>query len=306
MGLDFDLELIGFDDDFVANLLQDDEEGLTDPDEVPDAPDDPVTQLGDLWILGNHRIICGDCTDQDAVNTLLSNVKPHLMVTDPPYGVNYDPAWRAEKNYGVTRTGKVDNDDRADWSDAWSLFPGEVVYVWHGALHATVVAQNLIECGFEIRSQIIWAKQHFAMSRGDYHWMHEPCWYAVKKGKKGHWKGDRKQTTVWQIANSNPVGGDKEDGKTFHGTQKPVECMQRPIENNSSPGQAVYDPFVGSGTTIIAAQITGRHCYAIELNPAYVDVAIERWCNFTGEDAVREADGKTFGGLKNGRGKQAA
>ncbi len=223
---------------------------------------------------------------------LLGDIRPLLMVTDPPYGVEYDPAWRNATGAAKTkRTGKVLNDDRADWREAWALFPGDVVYVWHGALHATTVADSLIAAGFDIRSQIIWAKDRLVLSRGDYHWQHEPCWYAVKKRGKGHWAGDRKQTTLWQIANRD------QDAETVHGTQKPVECMRRPILNNSSPGQAIYEPFMGSGTTLIAAETTGRVCYGIELNPAYVDVAIARWQNLTGQAAVLDGTDKTFADL---------
>jgi DNA modification methylase len=178
------------------------------------------------------------------------------------------------------------NDDRADWREAWALFPGEVAYVWHGALHATTVAESLAACGFDIRSQIIWAKERHVLSRGHYHWQHEPCWYAVKG--RGHWSGDRKQSTLWTIPNRD------QDAATIHGTQKPVECMRRPMLNNSSPGQAVYEPFSGSGSTIIAAETTGRAAYAMELDPAYVDVAVQRWQAYTGKQAVLEGEGRTF------------
>ena len=133
------------------------------------------------------------------------------------------------------------------------------------------------------------------LSRGDYHWQHEPCWYAVRKSAQGHWAGDRKQTTLWKIANRD------QDAETIHGTQKPVECMRRPIINNSSPGQAVYDPFLGSGTTMIAAETTGRACFGLELNPAYVDVIIERWQQFTGEAALLEAEGRSFEEVRTAR-----
>ena len=133
------------------------------------------------------------------------------------------------------------------------------------------------------------------MGRGDYHWKHEPCWYVVKG--TGSWAGDRTQTTVWDFASPLHIMSGSKEVKTPHPTQKPVECMKRPIENNSSPGQAVYDPFVGSGTSIIAAEMTGRACHAIEIDPAYVDVAIERWQNFTGEQAAA-LDGRTFTQLK--------
>jgi DNA modification methylase len=219
------------------------------------------------------------------------------MVTDPPYGVNYDPDWRNRAGVSETkRTGRVMNDDRADWREAWDLFPGDVAYVWHGALHATSVAEGLRLAGFDIRAQIIWAKERLVLSRGDYHWQHEPCWYAVRRKAKGHWSGDRTQTTLWQIPSRD------QDTDTVHGTQKPVECMRRPILNNSSPGQAVYEPFSGSGTTIIAAETTGRACYALELDPAYVDVAVLRWQGFTGEQAVLEADGRSFAEVTEERG----
>ena len=190
--------------------------------------------------------------------------------------------------------GKVLNDDRADWREAWALFPGDVAYVWHGALHATTVAESLEACGFAVRSVIIWDKTRLVIGRGDYHWQHEPAIYCVRKGRTGHWAGGRNQTTVWQIPHRrNPTG---------HGTEKPVDCMKRPIENNSAPGQAVYEPFSGSGTTIIAAEMTGRACHAIELNPAYVDVAIRRWQDFSGETAVLEGSGIAFADVATERG----
>ena len=296
--LDFDVALAGFDAEELATLLADQTEGLTDPDEVPETPAEPVSVLGDVWVLGKHRIVCGDSTDADVVGKCLNGVVPHLMVTDPPYGVEYDPRWRLEagvnKPHQTRAEGKVENDGRADWREAWALFPGEVAYVWHGGVHAAEVAGSLNACGFAIRSQIIWAKSSLVMGRGHYHWQHEPCWYAVKKSATGHWIGDRKQSTVWAIQNMHRTQGDVDDGKTIHSTQKPIECMKRPIENNSSPGQAVYEPFSGSGTTTIAAEMTGRVCHAIELSPAYVDLAVTRWQNFTGQKAALDGDGRTF------------
>ncbi len=297
---DFDLSLLGFAENELEALLQDPDlgdDGATEgEDDIPEPPVDPVSLPGDLWIMGSHRLICGDSTSADVVAKLLGDVRPLLMVTDPPYGVEYDPSWRNQSGASATkRTGKVLNDDRADWREAWALFPGDVAYVWHGALHATTVADSLIAAGFDIRSQIIWAKDRLVLSRGDYHWQHEPCWYAVKKRGKGHWAGDRKQTTLWQIANKD------QDAETVHGTQKPVECMRRPILKNSSPGQAIYEPFMGSGTTLIAAETTGRVSYGIELNPAYVDVAIARWQNLTGQAAVLDGTGQTFADLTSTR-----
>jgi len=299
-GLDFDLDLIGFDEKTLAGLLNDPTEGETDPDDTPEPPVDPVSVLGDVWILGKHRIICGSSTDAHTVESVLNGVKPHLMVTDPPYGVEYDANWRNEaelgngKKIGERAVGKVLNDDQADWREAWALFPGDVAYVWHAGNKAHVVAESLIACDLHIRAQIIWAKSQFVIGRGDYHPQHEPCWYAVRKSKVGHYDGGRKQSTLWQI--------DKpKKSETGHSTQKPIECMQRPIENNSSPGQAVYEPFSGSGTTIIACEMTGRCCYAIELNPAYVDVAVTRWEAFTGQKAVHAELGKTFEEIKESR-----
>ena len=295
---DFDLTLLGMSDDDLEALLRDpDALGADGPvegeDAVPELPVTPISVPGDLWQLGSHRLICGDSTAANVVGRLLGDVKPQLMVTDPPYGVEYDPGWRNKAGAAATkRTGKVLNDDRADWREAWSLFPGDVAYVWHGALHAATVAESLTVTGFNIRSQIIWAKDRLVLSRGDYHWQHEPCWYAVRAKGKGHWAGDRKQTTLWQIANRD------QDADTVHGTQKPVECMRRTILNNSSTGQAVYEPFMGSGTMLIAAETTGRVCFVVELNPAYVDVAVERWQSFTGQEALLAGTGESSGALK--------
>lgn len=296
----FELGLTGFSGDELAALLAEASPGLTDPDETPEPPAEPVAVLGDVWVLGRHRIVCGDCTDPLVVDKALNGVKPHLMVTDPPYGVEYDPEWREKAGLAGkgSAKGKVLNDDKADWRDAWALFPGDVAYVWcaPGPLNCAV-HDSLVVAGFPPRMQIVWAKSQLVIGRGHYHAQHENCWYAVRKGATAHWAGDRKQTTLWQI----PKPAKSETG---HGTQKPVECMKRPIENNSSPGQAVYEPFSGSGTTIIAAEMTGRACHAIELNPAYVDVAVKRWQDFTGQQATLEETGQTFAELAAARGGQ--
>ncbi len=268
--------------------------GAADPREeaTPEPPEIPVSRPGDLWCLGTHRLLCGDATKAADVTRLLDGVAPHLMVTDPPYGVRYDPAWRNETGAAKTkRTGKVANDHRADWREAWALFPGDVAYVWHGALHAGTVAASLEACGFAIRSQIIWAKERLVLSRGHYHWQHEPLLYSVRNGGTGHWSGDRKQSTLWQIPSRD------QDARTIHGTQKPVECMRRPMLNNANPGQAVYEPFCGSGTTLIAAETCGRVCHAMELDPAYVDVAVRRWEAFTGEVARLDGETRSFADL---------
>jgi DNA modification methylase len=236
---------------------------------------------GQVWQLGRHRLMCGDATQAADVEALLRGERPPLMVTDPPYGVDYDPAWRQEAAeqghlaYAARRVGVVTNDDRVDWYDAWRLFPGDVVYCWHADRHASVVQASLERAGFEIRSQIIWAKPHFPISRGHYHWRHEPCWYAVRQGAGANWVGGRAETTLREIAlDPNALGG--------HGTQKPVECMAFPIRNHLGD---VYDPFVGSGTTIIAAEQHERQCYAMDIEPGYCAVAIARWELYTGAKA---------------------
>ena len=224
--------------------------------------------------------MCGDSTNGEHVAMLLDGVEPHLMVTDPPYGVEYDPDWRNRvdrangKPYGARTIGQVQNDERADWRETWALFPGDVAYVWAapGPLNCTV-HDSLAASGLEPRMQIIWAKPRLVIGRGHYHIQHENCWYAVRKGRAGHWSGSRKESTVWEI--------DHRKSETGHSTQKPIEAMRRPIVNNSSPGQAVYDPFLGSGTTLIAAEQTGRICYGMELDPGYCDVIHRRYAEFT-------------------------
>lgn len=279
---EFDLDLLAFSDDELAKLLGEDEpaDGLTDPDDVPELPGEPITQPGDLWLLGEHRLLCGDATNADHVTKLLDGRTPFIMVTDPPYGVDYDPTYRSNN-----RTGLVNNDDRADWVEAYRLFPGAVAYVWHGNLHVVTVASDLLDLDYKLRAYILWKKPHFAMGRGHYHWQHEVCWYAAKGTAK--WCGDRTQSTVWEIDHVHPSLGTTDDGETVHSTQKPIECMRRPIANHGGADDDVYDPFLGSGTTIIAAEQLGRRCYGLEIDPRYCDTIVERWQRFTGMQAER-------------------
>ena len=193
--LGFNVGTIGFCDGFLSDLFAT-KEGKTDPDDVPEPPANPVTTLGDVWLLGDHRIICGDSTDADCVAKCLNGEKPHLMVTDPPYGVEYDPT-RTSNN--KAKSGVVLNDDRADWTEAWALFSGDVGYVWHASAFTHTVLASLEQCNFKHRAMIIWAKDRMTLGRGDYHWQHEPCWYVVRNGKAGHWEGGRDKTTVWNI-----------------------------------------------------------------------------------------------------------
>lgn len=335
-------ELATWDDDILAELLgQMDEHDLPDmgfdaadlqrllsatgevvQDDVPDPPENPITRRGDLLELGRHRLLCGDSTNEADVSRLLAGAKPFLMVTDPPYGVEYDPTWRQEAGVSSSkRTGKVKNDDRADWREAWALFPGVVAYVWHAARFGSVVADSMAATGIDVRSQIIWNKNRLVLSRGHYHWKHEacfygfregrdetslskaeerriiqevqammrgefddghePCWYGIMRGKAAKWIGDRKQSTVWDI----PLTDDGD--KTIHGTQKPLECMARPMRNHDAP--QVYDPFCGSGSTLIAAEQLGRQCFGMELSEAYCDVIATRWERLTGGRAERHA-----------------
>jgi DNA modification methylase len=286
--LAFDLDVLGFSELERRIISARGTTGLTDPDDVLEPPIDPVTRFGDLWVLGDHRVLCGDATSAADVALLLDGRSPHLMVTDPPYGVNYDASWRndvVDKQTGRRKTaratGLVSNDHRADWREAWMLFPGDVAYVWHSSLHGPEVLASLEAVGFEPRATIVWDKLRLLLSRGNYHWRHEPAWYVVRKGKTAHWQGARDQETVWPIEHRKSESG--------HSTQKPVECMRRPVINNSAAGDHVYDPFLGSGTTLIACEMEARKCLGLELEPKYVDVIVRRWEAFTGRKAERVA-----------------
>jgi DNA modification methylase len=270
-----------------ATLFAESTTGLTDENSVVEPAATDIVR-GDLFWLGSHRLLCGDATSAADVARLLDGATPSLMATDPPYGVDYDPAWRHRANPSQrTAVGRILNDDCASWLAAWQLFLGAIAYVWCAALKAPIVSADLEAAGFSIRSQIIWVKQHFALSRGDYHWGHEPAWYAVRG--KGRWLGDRRQTTIWEVANLNAMGGERtaDNAVTGHSTQKPVRLFEIPIANHTIPGDAVYDPFLGSGTMVIAAQKTGRTAYAMDLDPQYVQAAITRWEHFTGQRAKR-------------------
>ena len=278
-----DLSLTGFTDDEWAAMggTPSPVQGLTDPDEVPEIPEETetITKPGDLWILGDHRLLCGDSTKAEDVARLMDGAVAEVMVTDPPYGVEYDADWRNQALTASKRAvGKVTNDDKADWREVWSLFGGDVAYVWHAGTKGHVVAGSLLACGFDLRAQVVWAKSQLVIGRGDYHPQHEPCWYAVRKGKPGKRTNDRKQTTLWSIDKPRK-------SETGHSTQKPVECMARPLANHQVV--TVFDPFLGSGTTLIAAEQLGRKCYGLEISPQYCDVIVKRWEQFTGKKAHR-------------------
>ena len=230
------------------------------------------------------------------VERVLGGVTPLLMVSDPPYGVEYDPSWRNKAGAASTRrTGKVLNDDRADWREAWALFPGDVAYVWHGALHAATVAESLEAAGFAIRVQIIWAKERLVLSRGDYHWQHEPCWYAVQEGRQGP-LGRRPQADD-ALADLQPRPGRRD--RPRHPEAGRVHAPADPQQQLARPGglRAVH----GLGHDADRGRDHGRVCLGIELNPAYVDVAVERWQRFTGKAAVLDGSGESFGDVKRVR-----
>lgn len=297
----FDMKLTGFDEDEINNLLkvsdsiidnQEEEHEIEINEEI-----EPITKPGDVWLMGDHRLICGDSTDEETVKKLFGNDKPNLMVTDPPYGVNYNPYKFPEYKRGKNRLGKVLNDDRSDWKDAYKFFPGDIAYVWHSSSNANTVHDNLCSLGFEQISEIIWNKDNFVLGRSDYHQKHEPCFYMTRGPH--NWQGGRNKSSVWDIPRINSFSSDERNDKFGHSTQKPIECMKRPIENNSLPGEFVYDPFCGSGTTVIAAERTKRKCLCVELSPVYCDVIVKRWESETGRKATRQSDGVAFDALAN-------
>jgi DNA modification methylase len=282
-----ELVSFGMDEEMLAPIFDKTILEEIEEDKEIELPEEATSKLGDIYLLGSHRLMCGDSTNPQHVEKLMDGASPILMVTDPPYGVNYEPEWREGCDLGVGKRSKntVLNDDRYDWSDAYALFTGDIAYIWHSAKYTHKFAENIENSGFELISLIFWAKNRIVFGRGDYQNQHEPLWYAARKGKKHNWQGKRDQTTVWDIDNNN-YGAKTKEEQTGHGTQKPIECMLRPILNNSAQGESVYDPFGGSGTTLIACERSKRNCYMMELSPAYVDVIIKRWEKETNKKAV--------------------
>lgn len=259
--------------------------GDTSDDQLPALTvNEPRSKLGEIYQLGPHRLACGDATDPALVTELLAGERPALLSTDPPYGVQLDGAWRdgVRQPLGSARAGGILNDDRADWREAFILCEAPVAYIWHGALHAHTVREALLASGFEIRQQIIWRKQVHALGRGHYQWLHECCYYAVRKGFSANWQGGRKQTTVWDAASPIMPYGNRsdEDCASRHPTQKPLELFERPILNHTNRGEIVYEPFAGSGTGLIAAEKTGRVCLAVELDPVWCDLVRDRYDSY--------------------------
>jgi DNA modification methylase len=295
MEVGFDLNLTGFSTLEIDELLKEAEQEIEDlgvgggDDEGEDLGGEVRTKRGDVWVMDGHRLLCGDSTNREEVSKLFGDLRVNLCVTDPPYGVNYEPGWQKERIKGIRNsnysTGKVLNDDRSDWSEVWEIFcefGGSVIYCWSPSGDKMFDFYNsLKKVGFEVRQQIIWRKNLAIISRGNYNIQHEVCWYGVKKGGRANWQGANDATTVWDIQ----VRQKKDTG---HSTQKPLECMKYPIGYNSRRGDIVYDPFMGSGTTLIACEQMGRRCLGVELNEEYVDMAVRRWESETGKVAVLE------------------
>lgn len=295
----FDLSLMGFNDDMMADMLKDETEGLTDEDAVPDVPENPVTVLGDVWLLGNHRLMCGDSTSIDAVEKLCGGAIDQ-WITDPPYNVDYE----GSDGQKIKNDSMNDETFRIFLSDAFSaafsvMKPGSSFYIWHADMEGYNFRGAVKDCGQIVRSCLIWNKPSLVMGRSDYHWKHEPCLYGWKDGASHLWAADRKQSTVIDFIA-------KVKKNDLHPTMKPVELIEYQMLNNTKGGDLVLDSFGGSGTTMIAAEKNGRHSRLMELDPKYCDVIVKRWCEFTGKDATLEANGKSFSVLEKGLEADAA
>lgn len=317
--LAFDLSLTGLNDREIDNLLRDpnaDEKA----DQVPPLPDIAASQPGDLWLCGSHRVLCGDSTNAEVVARLLGDRKPILMVTDPPYGISLDSEWRdraglngcgpAEASYMKQRTEghtntTISSDTRADWSQAFELVPSlQIAYVWHASVYTREVLDGLLRIGFLYPQQIIWNKGRIVLTRTHYWYQHEPCWYVRKK--KAPWFGKAgENSTIWDSPSPKFIMGGSGEEKYDHPTQKPVELMRRPILNHTRRGELVFEPFLGSGTTLAAAETTERVCCGIEIDPKFVDVICQRWAGMTSKQPVLEGDGRTFNEIRAERLAQA-
>lgn len=266
--------LTGFDKDLLVS--KDDKD-----DEIPGIPVDPQTEFGDLYELGAHRVLCGDATNQENMERLMDGKRANLWITDPPYNVDYE---------GKTADAlTIENDAMTDSKFAgflsesflhavtW-LNPGGVFYVWHADSNGYVFRWALKEAGLTIRQCLIWSKNTMVLGRQDYQWQHEPCLYGWKDGAAHLWNNDRKQTTILNF--------DKPARSAEHPTMKPVELITYQMLNSSTAGDIVLDSFLGSGTTLVSAEKTGRTCYGMEIDPKYVDVIISRYVGYTGNNQL--------------------
>jgi DNA modification methylase len=306
--LDYDIDLTGFDTQEIDELLLAQSEDMHE-DDAPAAPENPASRAGDLWLCGKHRLLCADATSPEAVSRLLGERKPRIMITDPPYGIELDSEWRdraglngcgpAESSYMKHRTEghnetTISGDTRADWSQAFELVPSlEAAYVWHASKFTREVLDGLLRIGFLHHQQIIWNKGRTVLTRTHYWFQHEPCWYVRKKNAPWFGKAGE-NSTIWDSPSPKFIMGGSKEEKFDHPTQKPVELMRRPILNHTKRGELIYDPFLGSGTTLAASQATDRVCYGIEFDPKYCDVSVLRWQTQSGKKATLEADGRTF------------
>jgi DNA modification methylase len=297
--LDFDLGLIGFSDDELALLMGGETtEGLVDEDQVPELVDDPVTVLGDIWLLGNHRLMCGDSTSIDAVDKLMDGKKANMIFTDPPYGVSYvGGVIHGNKINTNNKREMLKNDDLDLYSDWLSIVGNYIdsgaIYIFYATRYTLNVVKPLEEFGFDLHAIIAWVKINTGYSDMNSHYKnkYEPCIYAKKSGQSLNFVGPTTENTVWEIK--------KERDNKLHPTQKPVEVPERAVLNSSKVGDIVADFFGGSGSTLIACEKNNRECFSMELDPKYCDVIINRWQDFTGKQATLESNGKTYNELLN-------
>jgi len=278
--LNFDLELTGFSDKELADFLTEEVEGLTDEDAVPDVPEEPKTKLGDIYQLGNHRLMCGDSCSLTDMEKLCDGQPVDMWLTDPPYNVAYE---------GKTKDAlKIQNDSMGDdqfrqfLRDAYVtadlvMKAGAVFYIWHADSEGYNFRGAAHDAGWKVRQCLIWKKSTMVMGRQDYHWKHEPCLYGWKEGAGHLWATDRKQTTILEF--------DKPSRNGEHPTMKPVALFEYQMLNNTKGGDIVLDSFGGSGTTLLAAEKNGRYARLMELDPKYCDVIVKRWEDFTGKKA---------------------
>lgn len=292
---DFDLSLTGFGDDELADLLAEAlEEGLTDEDSVPEAPETPVTVPGDIWVLGKHRLMCGDATSIENLEKLCEGQLVDMWLTDPPYNVAYEGK---TKDALTIKNDEMGNDDfRQFLRDSYTaadavMKPGAVFYIWHADSEGYNFRGAAFDIEWTIRQCLIWKKQTMVMGRQDYHWQHEPCLYGWKEGAAHLWASDRKQTTILEF--NRPMRS------ADHPTMKPVELFEYQILNNTKGADLVLDSFSGSGTTVICCEKIGRRARALELDPVYCDVIVKRWQEYTGKKAIHEETGKSYDEINN-------
>lgn len=286
----FDLDLLGFDANFLDGLLEPKPtEGLTDEDAVPEVPEVPKTVLGDVWVLGNHRLMCGDSTSIDHMQALTGGGVIDMWLTDPPYNVAYEGG--TKEKLTIQNDSMGDGDFRQFLRDAYVaadavMKPGAVFYIWHADSEGYNFRGAAKDAGWQVRQCLVWRKSSLVMGRQDYHWQHEPCLYGWKEGAAHLWATDRKQTTILEFNKPSRNGE--------HPTMKPVELFEYQMLNNTKGADIVLDSFGGSGTTIIAAEKHGRYGRLMELDPKYCDVIITRWQDFTGKEAVHAETGEAF------------